>query len=108
LRIVLWLGLLLPVAGVYAQQGSLKPVPSLLPESPESVSLASQSPQQEAQPAPAGTSGEKSNPKPSPAKSPEQATPSSQQQPKRILGVMPNYRAVSAGTIPPRRGLFLA
>ena len=25
----------------------------------------------------------------------------SQQQPKRILGLMPNYRAVSAGTIPP-------
>jgi len=31
----------------------------------------------------------------------QQATPPSQQQPKRILGVMPNYRAVSAGAIPP-------
>lgn len=29
------------------------------------------------------------------------ATPSYQQQPKRILGVMPNYRAVSAGALPP-------
>jgi hypothetical protein len=29
------------------------------------------------------------------------ATPVSKQQPKRILGVMPNYRAVSAGAIPP-------
>ncbi|MFZ0589502.1 MAG: hypothetical protein WAM39_03395 [Bryobacteraceae bacterium] len=29
------------------------------------------------------------------------AIPPSQQQPKRILGVMPNYRAVSAGEIPP-------
>jgi len=29
------------------------------------------------------------------------ATPASGQQPKRILGVMPNFRAVSAGTIPP-------
>lgn len=28
-------------------------------------------------------------------------TPVSKQQPKRILGVMPNYRAVSAGAIPP-------
>lgn len=28
-------------------------------------------------------------------------TPESKQQPKRILGVMPNYRAVSAGAIPP-------
>ena len=27
--------------------------------------------------------------------------PSSKQQPKRILGIMPNYRAVSAGAIPP-------
>jgi hypothetical protein len=30
-----------------------------------------------------------------------QATPTSKQQPKRILGLMPNYRAVSAGAIPP-------
>ena len=29
------------------------------------------------------------------------ATPISKTQPKRILGIMPNYRAVSAGTIPP-------
>ncbi len=29
------------------------------------------------------------------------ATPTSKQQPKRILGIMPNYRAVSAGEIPP-------
>lgn len=32
---------------------------------------------------------------------PQNAVPLSQQQPKRILGVMPNYRAVSAGAIPP-------
>lgn len=31
----------------------------------------------------------------------EDAVPASKRQPKRILGVMPNYRAVSAGTIPP-------
>ncbi|MCC6393134.1 MAG: hypothetical protein IT167_21215 [Bryobacterales bacterium] len=29
------------------------------------------------------------------------AAPASKAQPKRILGLMPNYRAVSAGTIPP-------
>ena len=28
-------------------------------------------------------------------------TPNSRQQPKRILGIMPNYRAVTAGVIPP-------
>lgn len=31
----------------------------------------------------------------------QNAVPASQHQPKRILGVMPNYRAVSAGEIPP-------
>ena len=30
-----------------------------------------------------------------------QGTPPEKQQPKRILGVMPNFRAVSAGAIPP-------
>jgi len=30
-----------------------------------------------------------------------QSVPESKQQPKRILGVMPNFRAVSAGAIPP-------
>ena len=38
--------------------------------------------------------------------------PASKQQPKRILGLMPNYRAVSAGAIPPpptpRRALKIA
>lgn len=43
---------------------------------------------------------------PTPASDPlpvqkKQDVPISQQQPKRILGVMPNYRAVSAGEIPP-------
>ena len=37
----------------------------------------------------------------SPAAAPVSATPVSKQQPKRILGIMPNYRAVSAGEIPP-------
>ena len=30
-----------------------------------------------------------------------EGAPASKQQPKRILGIMPNYRAVSAGAIPP-------
>jgi hypothetical protein len=37
-------------------------------------------------------------PQPDPGAMP---TPASKQQPKRILGIMPNYRAVSAGEIPP-------
>lgn len=36
-----------------------------------------------------------------PSDKPAQDIPSSKQQPKRILGIMPNYRAVSAGAIPP-------
>jgi len=36
-----------------------------------------------------------------PATPPAPLVPVSKQQPKRILGVMPNYRAVSAGAIPP-------
>lgn len=39
-----------------------------------------------------------SNPKPDQGSTP---VPASKQQPKRILGMMPNYRAVSAGAIPP-------
>ena len=52
------------------------------------------------------TSG--NNPKPPDAKEKEQSTAPAnqgaapgQQQPKRILGVMPNFRAVSAGALPP-------
>lgn len=35
------------------------------------------------------------------AKRGEESVPISKRQPKRILGIMPNYRAVSAGAIPP-------
>jgi hypothetical protein len=44
-----------------------------------------------------GTQGQQS-----PAQKPEgQATPAPNPQPQRILGIMPNFRAVSAGVIPP-------
>ncbi len=54
--------------------------------------------------APAPQSGSSSASQPSQAdRNPSSKTPDSYagQQPKRILGLMPNYRAVSAGTIPP-------
>ena len=38
---------------------------------------------------------------PSAAASGAQSVPASKQQPKRILGIMPNFRAVSAGGMPP-------
>jgi len=45
-----------------------------------------------------GSAGAVSETGPAPANA---GAPLSKQQPKRILGVMPNYRAVSAGAIPP-------
>ena len=56
-------------------------------------------PQTEADPSGApGVAGESN---PSSAKPAEPAIPLSKQQPKRILGIMPNFRAVSAGAIAP-------
>ena len=55
-------------------------------------------------PGQAGASGGTSQSgQPNPQSQPSTTTeiPESQRQPKRILGVMPNYRAVSAGEIPP-------
>jgi hypothetical protein len=49
------------------------------------------------QPSPASSSDSRR----SIANQPGQAIPPDQRQPKRILGIMPNYRAVSAGAVPP-------
>ena len=56
-----------------------------------------------AQAANPGASGEPAQPaaQPDAVQPAPDATDSSKTQPKRILGLMPNYRAVSAGTIPP-------
>ena len=64
------------------------------------------------QPASGGKQSQTGTPAPDPAGTPDPPNgpsqpgalaevPASQRQPKRILGVMPNYRAVSAGEIPP-------
>jgi hypothetical protein len=55
---------------------------SLLPDAPEAQQTQEKDP----------------NSKQAPA---NEVAPASKQQPKRILGIMPNYRAVSAGAIPP-------
>ncbi len=68
-----------------AQQPASGPTAAAeLPDAPQS------------QPAPAGQSQAEARPAPASV-----AIPLSKQQPKRILGLMPNYRAVSAGEIPP-------
>jgi subtilisin family serine protease len=69
---------------VPAQSGQL---PARTPESAQSASGGVQSQPETSPP-------DKSGSKP-------QTPAASKQQPKRILGVMPNYRAVSAGAIPP-------
>ncbi len=78
LRVFVRLAFLVPVACAFAQQDA---PPSAPPPAP-----------------PAAAPDQAGAAKPAPAKS---SVPGSQEQPKRILGVMPNYRAVSAGAIPP-------
>ncbi len=78
------------------------------------VSTASASPDLEAlpdapQPVGSGASAAAQENAPPPAKAGNQAPPAPPQQPKRILGIMPNYRAVSAGAVrtpPTAKGSF--
>ncbi len=90
------------------QERSSSLAPTVSSESAETALPHTSSPQQSSQPEQAGTSSTGSNPQPSDATSARQTTapanqgaPPEKQQPKRILGVMPNFRAVSAGTLPP-------
>lgn len=53
------------------------------------------------QPVQAGTPGDGSLPNSAAKISPDQSVPLREQQPKRILGMMPNFRAVSPGEISP-------
>ena len=79
---------------------SAQPVASLrdLPDAPDAMVAADPQPAQAQQPLPQnnGDTGQLSTLPPV-----TQPIPPSKQQPKRILGIMPNYRAVSAGAIPP-------
>jgi hypothetical protein len=86
----LCLGLALIVSGVFA---FAQPSDSSDPQSSQSTNRSTQTPQ----------SGTAQLPNaPTPSGTPARAViPLSKRQPKRILGVMPNYRAVSAGEIPP-------
>lgn len=100
MRFLLALALILPVSRAYAQQtGSNAELPAA--SEPNQAALSDATIQQDQQPAPSSTSNSTSEAKQSDAKPADQAVPSSQQQPQRILGVMPNFRAVSAGEIPP-------
>jgi len=93
------LSLLLFVVSLSAQERSA--TSHALPAFPDPVSLDQQSPPQNPPPRPSGTSSAQSDQK-QPATRPEsQGAPPANPQPQRILGVMPNFRAVSAGVVPP-------
>ena len=89
MRFVLLLVLIAPVSVASAQQGN----------APAPADAAGQTPK----PAAADTQGLPEAPaaQAAPYKKPVPVTPKANQQPQRILGIMPNFRAVSAGELPP-------
>lgn len=97
MRFFLALALIVTAASAFAQQGNS---PSALPAAPtpQSVSTNTQNLAETSLPDQSGTADLPNAPDHISA---PPATPTSKQQPKRILGIMPNYRAVSAGAIPP-------
>ena len=107
MRLLLLAVLTLPLSCAFAQQGDvlLTPVPASESSKPPSLDTQSQSAKPQAgQPGASGsaTDAKPSDANPSSANAANPATPPvEKQQPKRILGVMPNFRAVSAGELPP-------
>jgi len=100
LRILLGFALILSAASAVAQQGDSPSTPVPAPKSSQPSSSGQKSQPGTTSPAQPGASG---SPIGVPQSGEKQAPPipASKQQPKRILGLMPNYRAVSAGAIPP-------
>jgi len=98
LRFLLGLTLILSAACGFAQQGD-PPSKSSAPESTQPISTGTAS-----RPAtsPSNKSAGSDLPNAPSVHGTHPVQPdASKQQPKRILGIMPNYRAVSAGAIPP-------
>ncbi|MGA8493428.1 MAG: hypothetical protein WB711_23610 [Terriglobales bacterium] len=107
MRFFLPLVLILLVQSLWAQERSSSLTPAVSSESAETALADTQDPQNSA-PEQSGTSKPASDTQQSDTKSTSQSTapanqgtPPEKQQPKRILGVMPNFRAVSAGAHPP-------
>lgn len=96
MRLLLPLALILSAVGASAQPADTAHV--AVSEPAGSASKDASAAPEKAPPAGPVAPGD---PKPSSVGPVEQAVPSDKQQPKRILGVMPNFRAVSAGEIPP-------
>ena len=103
MRFYLAFALIVAGASAFAQQDS---APSTQPSAPaaQTVPTDAQNPQGSPRPAQPGTADLPNAPGTATGTTPataQPAIPESKQQPKRILGFMPNYRAVSAGAIPP-------
>ena len=101
-RILILFALILSAACAFAQQGQDY---LSLPESAITASRDSISQYENSQPPQPDTGGLTGQPQEPTGKPPDQvknqSTAPAHEQPKRILGVMPNFRAVSAGQIPP-------
>ncbi len=96
----LFLGMLLICTATcgFAQQDQTAPTPTPAAEAGQPASGDPQSPKEAPPPAAATTSSLPDAPSHTAT---HPATDASKQQPKRILGVMPNFRAVSPGATPP-------
>ncbi|MFI5056706.1 MAG: hypothetical protein ACHQLQ_00840 [Candidatus Acidiferrales bacterium] len=101
MRFLLSLTLFLYAASALAQQGGFHADAPALQKSPMPAALDEQRPPENPQAAQTPSSGATGDPKQSEAKPASPVPSPSNEQPKRILGVMPNFRAVSAGAIPP-------
>jgi len=101
LRVLALLTIVLLPIGASARQSGLQQATHESQDSSSSSSLEAQNTPQEPQPDESGASSAAPQTVQTSAKPSDAATPISKQQPKRILGIMPNYRAVSAGAIPP-------
>ena len=86
-------------ACAFGQEGTSHSTQVTLPGSSQPPALATQDPQETPRADQSGTSGGASSPKQAADGPKDQVTP--HPQPNRILGIMPNFRAVSAGTLPP-------
>lgn len=99
LRLSLVLIVVLVITWAYAQEGAIPAAAQAAPQTTEVAGYVTGKLPDSPQPANSGAPDSKpiqSNVTPT-----NQQAPPSKQQPKRILGIMPNYRAVSAGVIPP-------
>ena len=111
MRFFLALAFMLPASCAYARQATPNADLPAAPE-PKEGAVGNAAAQQGQQPAASAPSSSPSDAKQSEAKPADQSIPPSQTQPKRILGVMPNFRAVSAGETPapptPKQAFMIA